>query len=228
MKMFFDVFNNPATAIKNAKKEAGINTPIIMIAFSCVIIYISLIVFGIKNFSTQTLMNNFWITLVLFVTVLSYSYLSKIPYEIITDKREKSLAHSLAATSMWFSLVAVGLLLLSVFLLISSSITKPPQPVYSNNLKYVPTSYEYPIEYYLGIILTAAGLLSFSFFLMKGLATATRALKELFETDYVIVLLISGITAMLILVIYVYLYIAVLSLVLKPYLGGGLGGSLID
>ena len=41
MLMFFDVFNNPAVAIKNAKKQPNINTPLTIIAFSSIIVFIT-------------------------------------------------------------------------------------------------------------------------------------------------------------------------------------------
>ncbi len=222
MWMLSEIFHDPALAIKNARKDARLMGPVMLTVFGAFVLYIALLVLGIKSFSTDTLINNFWLALITLVAVLAYAYLSKIPYEIMTDNKNNSFTYSLAANGMWFSMFSIGMLILAIFLSISGYVTKPAQPLYQQGGFY-PTSYSYPVEYYVAQVISAIGLFVFLWFLMKGIATATRAIKELFGTDYMVVLVVHGITGVIAIVIYLYVYLAILLPMILPYMMIGKG-----
>ncbi len=217
-----NLFHDPALAIKTAKKEASLTGPLLLTAFGALLLYIAMLVPAIKTgVSSQLFINNFWSALVLFIVVLAYGFLVKIPFETITDKKQNSLAYSMSANAMWFSLFAIGFLVLSIFTLVGSYIDKPPPPRY-----FGASAYDEPIEHKISQVINGIGLFVFLWFLMKGLAIATRALKELFDTDYLIVLLISGITAMIVgIIVYMMLLIMFAGLFALMGMGGGLGGG---
>ena len=218
-----DLFHDPVSAIKRAKKDASLTGPLLLMAFGAVLLYIAMVVPSIKTgVSSQQFINSFWSTLVLFITVLAYGFLVKVPFEIITDKKQNSLAYTMSANAMWFSLFAIGLLVLSIFGLVGSYIDKPPPPRF---LGYA-SSYDEPIEHKIYQVISGIGLFIFLWFLMRGLSIATRALKELFDTDYLTVLLISGITAMITgIILYIMMFAMFAAMLALMGAGGGLGGG---
>ncbi len=224
MQMLLDLIHEPALAIKNVKKKPSLTNALLLVVFGVVIFYIASLIPTIKSgLTTQGLINSFWSALVLFIVVVAYAFLAKIPFEIITDKKQNAFAYSLSANAMWFSLFSIGFLVMSVFVLIGTFIDKAPTPVYGGTYSFYPSSYQYPLEHNIYQVVVGIGLFFFLWFLIKGISIATRALKEFFDVDYLIVLVVSGITGTIVTVIF-YLMLIGFGMLIGAGMLGGMGG----
>ncbi|HLD59500.1 MAG TPA: hypothetical protein VI912_00780 [Candidatus Bilamarchaeaceae archaeon] len=193
---------NPEEALSQAKKATGIGGPITVFIISGLFFLIALLVFGkFKDFVGP-------IIGALAITIFSmvYAFFAKIPFEMLSGNRGNSVYNSFVASSLGSVQISLGLLLFSIIGFVGSFFT-PSVPL-------------------LSVVFVLIGALVLVYYALVGISIATKAYKELFKTDYVVVLVANGIVSTSLTILIVMMYMLIFQALVGTMMMGGFGRSL--
>ncbi len=192
---------NPEEALSQAKKATGIGGPVIVFIISGLFVLIALLVFGkFKDLVGPTIG-----ALVITIFSMVYAFFAKVPFEMLSGNKGNSVYNSFVATSLGSVQIFLGLLFFSIIGFVGSFFT-PAVPLLST-------------------LFVLIGALVLVYYALVGISISTKAYKELFKTEYIVVLVSNGIVSAALTVLILMVYMLVFQALVGTMMMGGLGRS---
>ncbi|MFH2105988.1 MAG: hypothetical protein ABII22_01905 [Candidatus Micrarchaeota archaeon] len=192
--MFKNALMNPEAVVEASKGCKDDKCPLILYGLAMVLVFITTAI------TTGNMLTSIIVAVVMTIIGMIYALFAKVPFKILSGNKDKALGNSLMAVGLCFTQFMVGLTIFAVLLKLAMLL---------NNSLVV------------GVAMII-GILVLIYYLLVALSVSAKAFKELFDTDYIVVMLANGIvTTAMVLVIY-----AAYMVVLMSYVIFGLMGSI--
>jgi hypothetical protein len=175
----------PEEALEGFKTTTDDKGPFMLYGVVMILVFLAVVI------TTGNLLNSIIAAVVMTILGIIYAIFAKIPFKILSGNRSRALGNSLVAVGLFFVQFMIGVTIFAILMKLAMLL---------NNSMVVG-------------IAVIIGVLVLVYYLLVALSVSAKAFKELFDTDYIVVMIANGIvTTAMVIVVYGVIMIAYMGI----------------